>query len=129
MKFFFLPFLLIACYLLPAISFAQARPEFRAVWVATVDNIDWPTKGNYNSDSQKVEFIKLLDMHQRNLGQPEGGDEAAEDDQGRPGRAHQQDPAIRHGQHGRNADGPEQDRQPAGGQARWPPVRRHHSHP
>jgi len=45
---------------------AQTRPEFRAVWVATVDNIDWPSKGNYNSDSQKVEFIKLLDMHQRN---------------------------------------------------------------
>jgi uncharacterized lipoprotein YddW (UPF0748 family) len=40
--------------------------EFRGVWVATVDNIDWPSKGNFDSDSQKVEFIKLLDMHQRN---------------------------------------------------------------
>ncbi len=48
------------------ISNAQPKPEFRGVWVATVDNIDWPTKGNYNSDSQKVEFIRLLDMHQRN---------------------------------------------------------------
>lgn len=48
------------------IAQAQTRSEFRAVWVATVDNIDWPSKGNYNSDSQKVEFIKLLDMHQRN---------------------------------------------------------------
>jgi uncharacterized lipoprotein YddW (UPF0748 family) len=45
---------------------AQAQPEFRGVWVATVDNIDWPSKGNFNSDSQKVEFIKLLNMHQRN---------------------------------------------------------------
>jgi uncharacterized lipoprotein YddW (UPF0748 family) len=45
---------------------AQARPEFRGVWVATIDNIDWPSQGNYNTDSQKVEFIKLLDMHQRN---------------------------------------------------------------
>ena len=45
---------------------AQARPEFRGVWVATVDNIDWPAKGNFNSDSQKAEFIRLLDMHQRN---------------------------------------------------------------
>lgn len=45
---------------------AQPKPEFRGVWVATVDNIDWPSKGNFNSDSQKVEFIKLLDMHQRN---------------------------------------------------------------
>ena len=45
---------------------AQAKPEFRGVWVATVDNIDWPAKGNFNSDSQKAEFIRLLDMHQRN---------------------------------------------------------------
>ncbi len=63
-SFFFL--LLIACCLVPVASSAQAKPEFRGVWVATVDNIDWPSKGNYNSDSQKVEFIKLLDMHQRN---------------------------------------------------------------
>lgn len=40
--------------------------EFRGVWVATVDNIDWPSRGNYSSDAQKAEFIKLLDMHQRN---------------------------------------------------------------
>ena len=53
------------CFL-PANSYAQTKPEFRGVWVATVDNIDWPSKGNFNSDSQKVEFIKLLDMHQRN---------------------------------------------------------------
>jgi uncharacterized lipoprotein YddW (UPF0748 family) len=45
---------------------AQTTPEFRGVWVATVDNIDWPTKGDYNSNSQKASFIKLLDMHQRN---------------------------------------------------------------
>ena len=48
------------------VSLAQPKPEFRGVWVATVDNIDWPTKGNFNSDSQKVEFTRLLDMHQRN---------------------------------------------------------------
>ena len=46
--------------------FAQPKQEFRGVWVATVDNIDWPSKGNYNTDSQKAEYIKLLDMHQRN---------------------------------------------------------------
>jgi len=66
MKFFFLSFLLLPCCLLPVHSSAQAKPEFRGVWVATVDNIDWPSRGNFNSDSQKVEFIKLLDMHQRN---------------------------------------------------------------
>ena len=48
------------------VGLSQSRKEFRAVWIATVDNIDWPTKGNFNSDSQKAEFIRLLDMHQRN---------------------------------------------------------------
>ncbi|MEO5646767.1 MAG: family 10 glycosylhydrolase [Chitinophagaceae bacterium] len=42
---------------------AQPKYEFRAAWVATVDNIDWPSRGNFNTDSQKAEFISLLDMH------------------------------------------------------------------
>jgi uncharacterized lipoprotein YddW (UPF0748 family) len=66
MKFFPSCLLVVGCCLLPVFSFAQTKPEFRGVWVATVDNIDWPSRGNYNSDSQKVEFVKLLDMHQRN---------------------------------------------------------------
>jgi len=36
------------------------------VWIATVDNIDWPSKGNFNSESQKAEFIRQLDMHKQN---------------------------------------------------------------
>ena len=51
---------------LPFILKAQSPPEFRGVWVATVDNIDWPNRGDFNSDSQKAAFIRLLDMHQRN---------------------------------------------------------------
>lgn len=66
MKFFLSLFLPIAFCQLPIISFSQTKAEFRGVWVATVENIDWPSKGNYNSDSQKTEFIRLLDMHQRN---------------------------------------------------------------
>ena len=58
--------LLVCSTLFIATGKTQTKPEFRGVWVATVDNIDWPTKGNFNSDSQKAEFIKLLDMHQRN---------------------------------------------------------------
>jgi uncharacterized lipoprotein YddW (UPF0748 family) len=57
-------FLFIACCTLAV--FAQPRYEFRAAWIATVDNIDWPTKGNYNSESQKQEYIRMLDMHKRN---------------------------------------------------------------
>jgi uncharacterized lipoprotein YddW (UPF0748 family) len=45
---------------------AQPKNEFRAAWVATVANIDWPSAGNYNPENQKAEFIRLLDMHQRN---------------------------------------------------------------
>jgi len=52
---FFLSFFLYQC------SLAQSKNEFRGAWIASVDNIDWPTKGNYNSDSQKVEFIRMLD--------------------------------------------------------------------
>ncbi|MDB5231832.1 MAG: glycoside hydrolase [Chitinophagaceae bacterium] len=40
--------------------------EFRAVWVATVDNIDWPSKKGIPVDQQKAEFIRLLDMHKAN---------------------------------------------------------------
>ena len=44
---------------------AQKKYEFRGAWIATVDNIDWPSKGNYQTDSQKVEFTRMLDMLQK----------------------------------------------------------------
>jgi uncharacterized lipoprotein YddW (UPF0748 family) len=48
------------------IGFSQPTYEFRGVWIATVDNIDWPQKGVYSMYSQKAEFIRQLDQHQRN---------------------------------------------------------------
>ena len=47
---------------------AQKSPqyEFRGVWIATVENIDWPSKKGLPSNQQKEEFIKILDMHKRN---------------------------------------------------------------
>ena len=53
------------------ISFAlysQNAPkrEFRAVWVATVNNIDWPSKPGLSNEQQKKEVIDILDMHVRN---------------------------------------------------------------
>jgi uncharacterized lipoprotein YddW (UPF0748 family) len=45
---------------------AQPEYEFRGVWIASVDNIDWPPKGMINVDSQKVEYIRQVDMHKRN---------------------------------------------------------------
>src|SRR4051812_19819680 len=35
--------------------------EFRGVWVATVENIDWPSKRGLSVDKQKQEFIAILD--------------------------------------------------------------------
>lgn len=54
------------CLFLFASSFsvAQSRYEFRGAWVATVDNIDWPSRGNYYPDSQRAEFIRLMDTLQ-----------------------------------------------------------------
>ena len=39
--------------------------EFRAVWVATVNNIDWPSSKNLSVQQQKDEFIKLADLQQK----------------------------------------------------------------
>jgi len=40
--------------------------EFRGVWIATVENIDWPSKRGLSNEAQKQEFIALLDLHQKN---------------------------------------------------------------
>jgi uncharacterized lipoprotein YddW (UPF0748 family) len=46
--------------------FAQQKYEFRGVWVATVDNIDFPSSKLLSTEAQKAEFISLLEMHKRN---------------------------------------------------------------
>ncbi|MGB3541685.1 glycoside hydrolase family 10 protein [Rubrivirga sp.] len=35
--------------------------EFRAAWIATVANIDWPTRADLEADEQRAELIALLD--------------------------------------------------------------------
>jgi len=40
--------------------------EFRAAWIATVDNIDWPSKPGLSSYEQKAEAIDLLDFLKKN---------------------------------------------------------------
>ncbi len=54
-------FLLLSSFL----ATAQA-PEFRAAWVATVSNIDWPSRSGLSTAQQQEEFINLLDMHKKN---------------------------------------------------------------
>lgn len=48
--------------------YAQLPPkrELRAVWIATVENIDWPSRRGLSTEQQKQEFIDLLDRQQRN---------------------------------------------------------------
>lgn len=47
-------------------SIAQPKFEFRGVWIATVNNIDWPLAATNNPEKQRADFIRILDMHQRN---------------------------------------------------------------
>ncbi|GET27617.1 glycoside hydrolase family 10 protein [Prolixibacter sp. NT017] len=42
------------------------KREFRGVWVATVANIDWPSKPGLPVAKQKQEIIDLLNMNKRN---------------------------------------------------------------
>lgn len=51
----------ILSFLIPVLLTAQPKYEFRAVWIATVNNIDWPSSRNLSSDQQKQEFISILD--------------------------------------------------------------------
>jgi len=42
------------------------KREMRAVWVSTLLNLDWPSKSGLSSEEQKSEFIKLLDIFEKN---------------------------------------------------------------
>lgn len=59
------PVLMIALLIVAGVANAQ-KPEFRAAWIATVENIDWPSKKGLASEQQQQEFRNLLDMHRKN---------------------------------------------------------------
>lgn len=58
--------------LLPYFLYAQIpakiapKREFRGIWVATVANIDWPSRPGLSSDEQKQELIGILEQHKKN---------------------------------------------------------------
>ncbi|RYD59310.1 MAG: glycoside hydrolase family 10 protein [Sphingobacteriales bacterium] len=55
-------FLALACILFSVHTRAQyPKREFRAAWIATVSNIDWPSKPGLPSYQQQHEFIARLD--------------------------------------------------------------------
>lgn len=56
------------CFVFSVFSTLAENPkrEFRAVWVATVANIDWPSRKGLSSDLQKQEFIDILNQVKQN---------------------------------------------------------------
>ena len=48
----------------PEVSFTlpSVNREFRAAWIATVANINWPSKNSLSTQQQKDEAIKILDL-------------------------------------------------------------------
>lgn len=50
----------------PILILPEVAREFRAAWVATVANINWPSKNNLSVDAQKSEAIAILDLLQKN---------------------------------------------------------------
>ena len=56
-----------AFVLFQVVSFAQSPPkrELRAAWIATVMNIDWPSRKGLSVQQQQEEFVRLLDTLQR----------------------------------------------------------------
>ncbi|MEI9894378.1 MAG: family 10 glycosylhydrolase [Chthoniobacter sp.] len=43
----------------------RAQPEFRGAWVATVFNLDWPSKQGLSAAEQKAQFRDILDRAQQ----------------------------------------------------------------
>jgi uncharacterized lipoprotein YddW (UPF0748 family) len=46
-------------------SIIPPKRELRAVWIATVDNIDWPSSKRADPEDQRAEFSALLDFHKK----------------------------------------------------------------
>lgn len=44
------------------VELPETNREFRGVWIATVANINWPSKRNLTAFEQKTEAIKLLEL-------------------------------------------------------------------
>jgi uncharacterized lipoprotein YddW (UPF0748 family) len=57
-------FLLILISGFAASGYSQNYPkhEMRALWIATVENIDWPSAKGLTTDQQKAEMIEILDQ-------------------------------------------------------------------
>ncbi|MCE1197449.1 MAG: family 10 glycosylhydrolase [Marinilabiliales bacterium] len=62
-KYLVLP-LILFCYsgIYPTLSAKEyPKREMRAAWIATVENIDWPSSARLSTEEQKAEMVSLLD--------------------------------------------------------------------
>jgi uncharacterized lipoprotein YddW (UPF0748 family) len=50
----------------PALADVPPKRELRGVWIATVENIDWPSSRNLTPEQQRREYRRMLDIQQRN---------------------------------------------------------------
>ncbi|SNC74606.1 Uncharacterized lipoprotein YddW, UPF0748 family [Hymenobacter gelipurpurascens] len=67
-RFLFLLFLCFICLFGSQVATAADAPpkrELRGVWIATVENIDWPSSRTLTPDQQRREYRRILDNHQR----------------------------------------------------------------
>ncbi len=48
------------------VNLPQVNREFRAAWIASVANINWPSKKNLSTEEQKAEVIRILDLLKEN---------------------------------------------------------------
>ncbi|SHK97126.1 glycoside hydrolase family 10 protein [Hymenobacter psychrotolerans] len=56
---------LLAIFCRPATADVPPKRELRGVWIATVENIDWPSARNLTPEQQRREYIRMLDAQQR----------------------------------------------------------------
>ena len=62
----FLPIFLVLDVCAQNTSKIAPKREFRGVWIATVSNIDWPSRPGLTVDKQKQELIGILEQHKAN---------------------------------------------------------------
>lgn len=63
-KYTFIVCLLALVLLHESLTYGQSFPkrELRAAWIATVVNIDWPSRKGLSTQQQQEEYVKLLDL-------------------------------------------------------------------
>ena len=64
MKHYLILAILLSCLFYTNARSVDPKHEFRGVWVATVVNIDWPSKPGLHTKEQQNEIIEILNMHQ-----------------------------------------------------------------